>query len=55
MSAAAHNKWLVRLEDPGGVVSDGILLLAHLVWIFNPSPVAILVSYATQRLFPGSK
>lgn len=55
MSAAAHNKWLVSLEDPGGLLSDGILLLAHLVCIFNPSHVAILVSYATQRPFPGSK
>lgn len=45
MSAAAHNKWLVSFEDPGGLLSDGILLLAHLVCIFNPSHVAILVSY----------
>lgn len=33
MSAAAQNKWLVSLEDPGGFLSDGILLLAHLVCI----------------------
>lgn len=44
MSAVAHNKWLVSLEDPGELLLDGILLLAHLVCIFIPSHVAIYLT-----------